>query len=212
MFQTCAVSGPLNGTARVMDNLAKLLMECDVCAQARNPTESCRFRKTNSPISPHTLSFGYVMTDQNQMYAVQGYYPSSHTGYSPVMGPVANPVIAQQTQTLNMPQYMSWGPNEVLTWMLSLENGRLRKYQDILRQSMERSPIAGYDLPHVNMLTARQMGIYDVADQDFLLKQVSAITHPTTPVSAAPLSNTLGAYGHQQMYSYPANAFPAPAY
>merc|ERR1712093_462910 len=102
---------------------------------------------------------------------------------------------------------MNWGPQEVLTWLLSLENGRLGKYKDVLRQSMERSPISGYDLPHVNMLTARQMGIFDVSDQDFLLKQVSAIPHPASPISPAP---TMVPYSHNQMYSFP--AFPTQAY
>merc|ERR1712093_552896 len=103
---------------------------------------------------------------------------------------------------------MNWGPQEVLTWLLSLENGRLGKYKDVLRQSMERSPISGFDLPHVNMLTARQMGIFDVADQDFLLKQVAAITHPTSPIQSAPITT---APAYSQMYSYP-NAFPTQAY
>jgi len=58
-----------------------------------------------------------------------------------------------------------WTQQEVLQWMLSLEDGRFGRYEGVLRKAVEEYEVSGEVLPDVNLLVIKGWGVKDVNDQ-----------------------------------------------
>lgn len=72
-------------------------------------------------------------------------------------------------------KFMMWGFGSVLIWIMSLDNGRFKKYEDVLRDALEGSAVMGEDLLSVNELVIKIWGIKDRRDQKALLKHIEKL-------------------------------------
>ena len=101
-------------------------------------------------------------------------------------------------QNLNTAKFEEWGHEQICEWILSLGDGRMRKYEEALRQSLEEEEVDGSMLGEVDGGDLKGWGITKFADKKFLQQQIAVLVGKQQPAplaqSAAPLAKE-GAQG-----------------
>jgi len=77
-------------------------------------------------------------------------------------------VKALELNTLDTFDFMEWDWQKILLWVCSLENGRFKKYETVLRAALSEQSVRGEDLLHVNQLVVKYWGIKDAKDRHAL--------------------------------------------
>merc|ERR1711879_981591 len=86
----------------------------------------------------------------------------------------------EQIQRMNVEridpsQFMDWGQDLVLMWIMSLEKGAFRKYESVLRQGLMDTDATGADLLNVNPLVLKQWKIKDEEDRRLLTAHIKQL-------------------------------------
>eukprot|EP01084_Bolivina_argentea_P200299 342523_1 len=79
-----------------------------------------------------------------------------------------------QTTVLKM-GYKLWSYEDIVLWILSLENGRFKKYEDILSETLKRECITGNLLGQVETSNIKDWGIKQFADKKCLFDHIKSL-------------------------------------
>ena len=66
--------------------------------------------------------------------------------------------------------YMEWKHEEILAWIMSLEDGRYAKYEEKIRKSLIEESIIGRNLPEVERSDVKGWGILNFEDKKDLVQ------------------------------------------
>merc|ERR1712039_595428 len=58
-------------------------------------------------------------------------------------------------ETLDLSNYMEWNGNQILFWIMSLDDGRFEKYKDVLQSALSENDLIGEDLSDINALVLK---------------------------------------------------------
>ena len=70
-----------------------------------------------------------------------------------------------KVKSIDLSKYEKWNEDDVLLWMLSLENGRYKKYENALQKQLKAQRIKGSQLKQMNALVIQLLGITEEEDQ-----------------------------------------------
>ena len=66
--------------------------------------------------------------------------------------------------TVNRAEFMEWDWEMISHWICTLEQGRFKKYEAVLRMALSESDMTGDQLVHINQLVIKMWGIKDNKD------------------------------------------------
>ena len=79
-------------------------------------------------------------------------------------------------KTIDETQYQSWDHEQILMWIMSLENGRYKQYHDKLKHELESGQVTGDDLNGMNELNdMKELGITIWKDKKALLSSIKQL-------------------------------------
>eukprot|EP01083_Nonionella_stella_P074886 203276_1 len=82
-----------------------------------------------------------------------------------------------KVKSVDITKYLSWKHEDILMWIMSLDNNRFDGYRDRLSQSLKEEGIEGIHLNEVNEMDIKGWGIKNFADKKFLLKKIKELVH-----------------------------------
>eukprot|EP01083_Nonionella_stella_P052994 140398_1 len=78
----------------------------------------------------------------------------------------------RHNKQLDGTNYLNWTRDDVVSWIISLDNGRYGKYENNIRQTFHNDNIDGSCLPHVEKNDIRDWGVTDFKHRVFILKHI----------------------------------------
>eukprot|EP01084_Bolivina_argentea_P186118 320862_1 len=84
-------------------------------------------------------------------------------------------VIKLRMKCMDIRLYRQWSTEQIISWIMSLENGRFKQYENSLRTKLTAEQIKGQDLDDVNGLVIKQWGVKDAKDKKVLLSYVESL-------------------------------------
>ena len=87
----------------------------------------------------------------------------------------ANAQIINNSKANNKKGYESWTTDDIISWILSLNDGQFKKYQKILNKELSAQNVSGRHLVDVNELDIHTWGVTDFDDKKYLLKQIKLL-------------------------------------
>ena len=99
-------------------------------------------------------------------------------------------------QNLDTSKYAEWGAEEIGEWILGLGDGRLVKYEKVLKKNLMEEEVDGSMLDKVNSADLKSWGIIKFADKKYLEEQIGLlVANPAQPgTNAAPMMENEGAH------------------
>ena len=104
-------------------------------------------------------------------------------------------------QCLDTSKYQEWGPDEICEWILGLGDGRLIKYEKVLRESLKEEEADGSLLGAVDSADLKGWGIIKLSDRKFLQNEIASLVG-NQPASAAPASSVVANEGAKAVTAY----------
>eukprot|EP01084_Bolivina_argentea_P142622 250555_1 len=101
--------------------------------------------------------------------------------YEPIQNINLN-IINKYTETnegpnyIDMVKYMNWKYEEIVEWIMSLDNGRFEQYKNILLENLKEEGIEGSDLCDVNEIDLKSWGVKNFKDKKLLLAKLKELT------------------------------------
>ena len=87
-------------------------------------------------------------------------------------------------KTIDETQYQSWDHEQILMWIMSLENGRYKQYHDKLKHELESGQVTGDDLNGMNELNdMKELGITIWKDKKALLSSIKQLQNNNKKIS-----------------------------
>ena len=80
-------------------------------------------------------------------------------------------------QNIDELRYKSWNHEQILIWFMSLENGRFKKYFDILAHNLSQEDVNGNDLKNVDVLDIKSWGVINFGDKKSLLSHIKKLVN-----------------------------------
>ena len=80
-----------------------------------------------------------------------------------------------QKQNIDPSKYKSWDHEQILFWILSLDDGRFTKYEKKLESQLGEEEISGEDLVDVNENDVTRWGINKFSDKKYLIKSIKQL-------------------------------------
>eukprot|EP01083_Nonionella_stella_P075318 204694_1 len=71
--------------------------------------------------------------------------------------------------------YEQWNTDDVLMWIMRLDNNRFRKYEEKLKENLQSECVMGRDLRDVDSGDVKGWGVMDFADRKYLLQQIQEL-------------------------------------
>eukprot|EP01083_Nonionella_stella_P281855 959247_1 len=71
--------------------------------------------------------------------------------------------------------YEQWDTEDVVLWIMSLDNGRFEKYKQKLQENLTTEGVLGHDLKMVDSGDIRGWGVTDFRDKKYLLQQIQEL-------------------------------------
>lgn len=102
---------------------------------------------------------------------------------------------------LDPSKYEDWGPEEICEWILGLGNGKLAKYEKVLRENLKEEEVVGSMLGDVDGGDLKGWGISKFADKQFLKTEI-AILVGKQPAALASSSSAMANEGAKAITSY----------
>ena len=75
-------------------------------------------------------------------------------------------------KTLDVSEFMQWEWETVLFWIVSLENGRFKPYENALRDNLSEEKVRGSDLSEVNEVDVKGWGVKQFGDKKALIRHI----------------------------------------
>ena len=82
-------------------------------------------------------------------------------------------------KSIDPTKYKTWDTNDVLSWILSLDNKLFLQYQDKLKKCLFEEQIQGNDLQDVNEIDVKGWGITKFAHKKKLVLRIKELVHDT---------------------------------
>ena len=73
--------------------------------------------------------------------------------------------------------YQSWDSQQIVFWIISLDDGRFMKYEQLLLSSLKEEEINGSQLSQVNEADVKGWGINNFADKKKLVQHVKLLVN-----------------------------------
>ena len=80
-----------------------------------------------------------------------------------------------KSKLIDPSRYKEWGTQDIITWILSLENGRYTKYKSKLEQSLNEEQVKGIHLESVDAIDVKGWGVVEFGDKKSLMKEIKAL-------------------------------------
>ena len=80
-------------------------------------------------------------------------------------------------KNINESDFINWDHEQILLWILSLNNGYFNKYSDTLNKQLKECDITGNDLYELNTTDIRGLGIKKFSDAKKLEKYIQELIH-----------------------------------
>jgi len=133
------------------------------------------------------MSLCFMRNIGNQILNVNGKYTENVRNWVNKL----NDCIKMKTNPVN---YKKWKSNEILYWILNLENGKYRKkYEKKLREYLSKTNINGGNITKKSKLL--DMSIFDLEDQQSILKHIGMLTKQNND------NNTSETEGYSQTFN-----------
>ena len=87
-------------------------------------------------------------------------------------------------ETLDLSNYMEWNGNQILFWMMSLDDGRFEKYEEMLKSALSENDVIGEDLSDITALTLKAWGMTDRKDAKGLSVHIQDLIQQNGPHGA----------------------------
>ena len=71
--------------------------------------------------------------------------------------------------------YLNWNDEDILRWIMSLDDGLFNMYEDILRKSFREEGVTGKDLNRVEPLDIKCWGIMDFRHKKSLYEHIQSL-------------------------------------
>ena len=78
-------------------------------------------------------------------------------------------------QHIDTSKFEQWDFQGIVSWIMSLENGRYKKYKNKLEKSLKEEGVKGSHLKRVNVLHVRGWGIIDFDDKEDLMTEITKL-------------------------------------
>ena len=102
-------------------------------------------------------------------------------------------VAALKLKAIDESKFMEWEWEEVLLWILSIEKGRYKKYESVLRQSLSEEEVKGEYLGNVDSADIKGWGIKSFLDKKDLCNHISDLvernSNETVAKAASPMQS-----------------------
>merc|ERR1712083_530267 len=116
--------------------------------------------------------------------------------------------VAELRLKVNDPSsYLKWNWENVLMWILSLENGRFKSYESVLQHSLSEEDFGGKYLGDVDTADIKGWGIKSFADKKDLVKHIENLVQQNKENVAEPAHSLLDEGGSAQSFERRASAF-----
>ena len=94
-----------------------------------------------------------------------------------------------ELKTMDISKFMEWGWTQIHFWIMSVEGGRFRKYEMVLKEELFQADLTGEDLLSVNPLILKVWGVKDRKDRVALNGHIQDLvqqnkTHETSEIAA----------------------------
>lgn len=94
-------------------------------------------------------------------------------------------VAALKLRAIDESKYMDWEWEDVLLWILSMDNGRYKKYESVLRQSLSEEEVRGEYLSKVDSADIKGWGIKSFLDKKDLFARITDLVEQNADVAVA---------------------------
>merc|ERR1712154_271552 len=86
-----------------------------------------------------------------------------------------NQIQKLKVKALDINLFTEWDSNDVLNWILSIENGVFGKYEKKLKQEIMEGEVTGNDLLTLNVEDIKTLGISKFAHRKLLLSNIAKL-------------------------------------
>ena len=80
-------------------------------------------------------------------------------------------------KSIDINNWRDWNYQQIIIWIMSLENGRFKKYEKILSSSLEEEEINGSHLIRVDAVDVKGWGIKNFDDKKDLVKYIQDLVN-----------------------------------
>ena len=80
-------------------------------------------------------------------------------------------------QLIDITQFESWKHEQIIAWIMSLEDGRFKKYNDILSKCLSEEDVKGVDLKSVDVIDIRGWGVVNFSDRKALFGNIKSLVN-----------------------------------
>ena len=78
--------------------------------------------------------------------------------------------------SIDINNYSQWKPQEIVHWILSIDNKRFNKYKEVLLHHLNDEEIVGSDLNDINEVDLQRWQIKNFKDKKLLLQNIKELT------------------------------------
>eukprot|EP01083_Nonionella_stella_P041722 113023_1 len=81
-----------------------------------------------------------------------------------------------KNKTMDTHNWRQWDQNEIIQWIVFVDNNRFAKYEKIVRNAFEEQQVTAHDLPHINENDVFNWGIKILCEKKLLCKYIQQLT------------------------------------
>lgn len=96
-------------------------------------------------------------------------------------------------QSIDINDYLNWNAEEIVIWIMSVENGRFKKYEQTLLSSLKDKGIKGSYLSNINQIDINEWGIKNLLEKKKLMKCIQELVNEDKNDNVALVADMEGA-------------------
>ena len=85
-------------------------------------------------------------------------------------------------KVINNGNYNEWNIDDIISWILSLDDGRFIKYENILNINLREQGIDGSHLSEINELDVQGFGITNFSDKKYLTQRIKDLVEKNNQI------------------------------
>ena len=67
----------------------------------------------------------------------------------------------KQGNNLNIANYLNWSGDDIVSWLVTLDNGEYKQYESVLRAAFDEENVNGKGIVHIDKPQLKEWGIRD---------------------------------------------------
>ena len=83
----------------------------------------------------------------------------------------------KMVNTMDVSNYSKWNDEEILKWIMKLDNGMFVVYKDILSANLKEENVCGADLDNVEIMDIKCWGIHDFKHKKKLFQYIQSLVN-----------------------------------